>query len=178
MSVASEKLSRERFRELYADRKPCFELIDGLPEQKALGSKAHSLLQGILYRMLEELGFTAYPELTLTISKTWEPIPDVAGNLGPVTDEVYQSQPVAVVIEILSPSDSFTQLDQKCRRYHEWGVLDILVFDPVSRRTWAWDDAKDGLVPFQDRYQFRSQPETVLKLAEVFGRLDHKLGTK
>jgi hypothetical protein len=34
MSVATEKLTRDRFREMYADRKPNYELIDGVPEQK------------------------------------------------------------------------------------------------------------------------------------------------
>jgi Uma2 family endonuclease len=57
MSVLTEKFTRERFRELYADQKPNWELIDGVPEQKALGSKRHSYLQWILAQMLNELGF-------------------------------------------------------------------------------------------------------------------------
>jgi len=76
--IATEKLTRERFRELYADRKPNYELIDGVPEQKALGSKRHSYLTLILAQMLEELGFRAAPELTVEVSETWEPVPDVA----------------------------------------------------------------------------------------------------
>jgi hypothetical protein len=40
MSVVTEKLTRARFRELYADQKPNFELIDGRAEQKALGANA------------------------------------------------------------------------------------------------------------------------------------------
>jgi hypothetical protein len=89
MTSLTGKLTREYFREAYADRKPAFELINGYPEQKALGSKRHSILQGILYSILKELGFRAYPELILAISETWEPIPDVVGILGPTTDEVY-----------------------------------------------------------------------------------------
>jgi Uma2 family endonuclease len=54
--------------------------------------------------------------------------------LGPETSDVYQNSPPAVVIEILSPSGRFTLLDKKCRRYAEWGVPDILVFDPVDNR--------------------------------------------
>jgi Uma2 family endonuclease len=61
----------------------------------------------------------------------------VAGVLGPETDEVYQTELPAVVIEILSPGDRFMLLDQKCRRYAEWGVRDILVFDPVGRCGWC-----------------------------------------
>ena len=57
MSVATEKLTRGRFRDLYGDHKPNYELIDGVPEQKASGSKRHARLQVILSQMLEELGF-------------------------------------------------------------------------------------------------------------------------
>jgi Uma2 family endonuclease len=171
--ILQEKLSRERFRELYGDRKPAFELIDGEPEQKALGSKKHSRLQWILGVMLEELGFEICPELTLAISETWEPIPDLAGVLGPETDEVYQSEPPAVVIEILSPSDRFTPLDAKCRKYAEWGVPDILAFDPVRRMAWRWDRATDGLARFET-YRFSSRADGELSLLEVFQRLDAK----
>ena len=173
--ILQEKLSRERFRELYADRKPAFELIDGSPEQKARGSKKHSVWQWILGVMLGELGFQACPELTLAISETWEPIPDLAGLLAPETDELYQSQPPAVVIEILSPSDRFTLLDEKCRKYSDWGVPDILVFDPVRRRAWRWDRATDGLARFET-YRFSSHPDAELSLLEVFQRLDQKRG--
>jgi Uma2 family endonuclease len=172
MSLVTEKLTRDRFRELYADQKPNWELIDGIPEQKALGSKRHAYLQLILGRMLEELGFRAGTELTLEVSETWEPVPDVAGILAPETDEVYQSQPPAVVIEILSPSDRFMLVDQKCRKYAEWNVPDILVFDPERRMGWYWDRSMaGGLVRFET-YRFSSRPDLKLSLPEVFRRLD------
>jgi Uma2 family endonuclease len=110
-------------------------------------------------------------ELTLEISDTWEPVPDVAGMPGPYTDEIYQSAPAAVVIEILSPSDRFMTLDEKCRRYAEWGVKDILALDPASLRAWYWDPAAEGLVYFDGSYRFRSKPDAELSLANAFGRL-------
>jgi Uma2 family endonuclease len=75
------------------------------------------------------------------------------------------------VIEILSPSDRFTLLDEKCRRYAEWGVKDILAFDPTALRAWHWDARTDGLVHFSQTYQFLSKPDAELSLAEVFGHL-------
>jgi Uma2 family endonuclease len=172
MSVVTEKLTRARFRELYADQKPNWELIDGIPEQKALGSKRHACLQGILGRILEELGFRGYTELTLEVSETWEPVPDVTGILGPETDEVYQSQPPAVVIEILSPSDRFMLVDQKCRKYAEWNIPDILVFDPERRMGWYWDRSLDGGLVRFETYRFSSRRDVELSLSEVFRRLD------
>ena len=172
--MVTEKFTRERFRGLYADQKPNWELIDGVPEQKALGSKRHSYLQWILAQMLNELGFRPGTELTVEVSETWEPVPDVAGMLGPETSGVYQNSPPAVVIEILSPSDRFTLLDKKCRRYAEWGVPDILVFDPVENSAWCWDANLSGLMRCPQTYRFASRPEAELSLAEVFRRLEEK----
>ena len=177
MSIVTERLTRDRFRELYADVKPNVEVIDGVAEQKAMGSKPHAYLQAIVARMLQDCGFRAATELTLAISETWDPVPDVTGVLGPDTDELYHSQPPAVVIEILSPSDRFTLLDQKCRQYAEWGILDILVFDPLSERVWCWDRTTDSLLyRISDRYMFASKPDTKLQLDEVFRRLRAALG--
>jgi Uma2 family endonuclease len=128
--------------------------------------------------MLEELGFKAHPELTLAISETWEPIPDVAATIAgpdPEPDEVYQSQPVAVAIEILSPNDGFTLLDEKCRKYAAWGVPDILVFDPDRLKAWRWNRAADGLVRFEI-YRFLGQPNAELDVRELFRRFEEKRG--
>ena len=111
MSAVTPKLTRQAFREIYADRKPNWELIDGEPEQKALGSKRHSFLQLILGQMLGELGYRTGAELTLEINEDWEPVPDIAGMLRPDTDKdaVYQKSPPSSVIDILSPSDRFSR---------------------------------------------------------------------
>ena len=76
------------------------------------------------------------------------------------------------MIEILSPSDRFTLLDKKCRRYAEWGVPDILAFDPVESRVWHWDTAADSLVRVQGPYRFASLPDAALSLVEAFRRLE------
>ena len=176
-TLHAAKLNRECFRALYGDRKPAFELINGQPEQKAVPTKNHSLLQLILGGMLGELGFRAYTELTCAIGESWEPVPDVAGMLGPdpEPEEPYPTRPVAVVIEILSPSDRFTSLDRKCRKYAEWGIPDILVFDPVDRIAWHWDRATRSLVGFES-YRFVSRPDREISLAEIFRRFEERRG--
>src|SRR3954454_16217667 len=116
MSVAAEKLTRERFRATYAQRKPYYELLDGEAVQKSLPTRLHSVLQFVLSVMLKELGFKSRPELTLAIDESWEPTPDVCGIIGPEQDP-YPTQAVAVAIEVLSPDDRFTRIIQKCRKY-------------------------------------------------------------
>ena len=171
--VLAEKLSLQRFLELYGDQKPNFELLDGEAVQKSVATNLHSLLQLILCVMLKELGFKSRPELTLAIDESWYPTPDVCGILGPAEDP-YPTHAVAVAIEILSPGDPFTRVIRKCRKYAEWGVTDILVFDPIGREAWFWDVAGRDLIGVKESYRFRSQPVD-LTLKEVFSRMDEEL---
>ena len=173
MSAVAEKLSVERFRELYAQRKPYFELLDGEAVQKAVPTKLHSIMEYILGLMLRDLGFKPRPELTLAIDQSWQPTPDVCGVLGPEEDP-YPTHPIAVAIEVLSPDDRFTRVIKKCRKYAEWGVQDILVFDPVGREGWYWDAAAGNLTPMKGSYTFHSRPVELVE-QEVFRRLDEEL---
>jgi Uma2 family endonuclease len=173
MSVIAEKLTPDLFREMYARRKPYFELLDGQAVQKALPTKLHSILQFVLALMLKELGFKSRPELTLAIDESWEPIPDVCGLLG-TEEDPYPTRAIAVAMEVLSPEDRFTRVIQKCRKYAEWGIKDILVFDPAGRDAWYWDTGSGDLTRIKDSYRFHSLPvELILK--EVFSRVDAEL---
>jgi Uma2 family endonuclease len=173
MSVLAEKLTAQRFQELYGQEKPYFELLDGEAVQKSVATKLHSLLQLVLCLILKEMGLQSWPELTLAIDESWRPTPDVCGTIGPVEDP-YPAHAVAVAIEILSPDDRFTRVIQKCRKYAEWGIQDILVFDPIGREAWFWDVAGRDLIGVKESYRFRSQPVD-LTLKEVFSRMDEEL---
>jgi len=168
LSAGVERLTVEQFRQKYAERKPYFELLGGEAIQKAMPTKAHAVLQFLLCVMLRELGFKSFPELTLAIDASWEPTPDVCGVLEPV-DGPYPTRAVAVAIEILSPEDRFTRVLQKCRQYADWGIADILVFDPAGREAWCW--RADGLSRVGQSYAFRNKP-VELNIAEVFQRFD------
>lgn len=173
MNAIAEKLGVEQFRRKYAGSKPNFELLAGEAIQKNVPTKAHAVLQFLLCVMLRELGFKSLPELTLAIDDSWEPTPDVCGVLGTVEDP-YPTHAVAVAIEILSPDDRFTRVIQKCRRYAEWGVPDILVFDPTGREAWNWDAETDGLTGIKEAYLFRSK-RLELVLADVFLRFEAEM---
>jgi len=174
MNVVAEKLTLEQFRATYAECKPYYELLDGEAFQKAVPTDPHSSLQLVLCFLLKELGFKPRPELTLAISEKWEPVPDVCCLLGPADEEPYPTRPIPVAIEILSPDDRFTRVIKKCRRYAEWGIADILVFDPIGREAWFWDKATADLARIQQTYPFKSKP-VQLTLADIFHRLDAEL---
>jgi Uma2 family endonuclease len=173
MGAIAKKFTSPGFREMYAQRKPYFELLDGEAVQKALPINLHSVLQFVLGLMLKELGFKPRPELTLAIDESWEPTPDLCGILG-AGEDPYPTRAVAVAIEILSPDDRFTRVIQKCRKYAQWGVQDILVFDPIGREAWCWDIAGDNLTHISESYRFRSHLAE-FNLKEIFRRLDSEL---
>lgn len=110
---------------------------------------------------------------TLAIDESWEPTPDVCGIIGPEEDP-YPTRAIAVAIEVLSPDDRFTRVIQKCRKYADWGVQDILVFDPAGREAWYWDAASGDLTRIKDSYRFHSLPVELIQ-KEVFRRLDAEL---
>jgi Uma2 family endonuclease len=173
MAAVAEKITRERLQVLQSTTKPYFELIGGEAIQKSVPTRLHSILQFVLAVMLSELGYKARPELTLDIDEAWAPVPDVCGILGPEQDP-YPTSSVAVACEILSPDDRFTLVIRKCRRYAEWGVQDILVFDPLARDAWYWEPGAGDLVRFNGPHPLRSLPAS-LDSHEVFRRLDSEL---
>ena len=81
-----------------------------------------------------------------------------------------------MAIEIISPTDRFTQVQKKVARYAEWGVKDILVFDPEERLVYRWDHSVKSLVLLSNEgcIRFESYPVSVV-ISEVFKRLDEKL---
>jgi Uma2 family endonuclease len=174
MNAVADKLTLEQFRANYADCKPYYELLDGEAVQKALPTKRHAMLQAILCALLRELGFKSMTELTLAIGENWEPVPDVCGELGPDDGEPYPTRPIPVVIEVLSPRDPFTRVVQKCRKYAQWGIPDILVFDPIGREAWHWNTTTDDLIHIQQKYSFKSKP-VEFDLTDIFNRLDAEL---
>jgi Uma2 family endonuclease len=168
MKTAQEIMSRAEYREVYADVKPNWELIAGVPEQKTMPTWLHGILQTLIAQMLTECGYITGTEVSLEVSEEWEPVPDVIGVLA-LSDTVYQSTPPAVVVEILSPADRFSVLQKKCRKYAEWGVVDILVIDPIERIVYHY---LDGLVEIHDnRYGFDSI-ESDIEFLEIWRRLD------
>ena len=49
MSAVTDKVTLEQFRAAYAEYKPYYELLNGEAVQKALPTKLHAILQGVLY---------------------------------------------------------------------------------------------------------------------------------
>lgn len=138
MATAAHPLTLEEFHARYAGQKPSYEYWFGEAIQKSMGTWLHSLLQSLIAELLRRVGYKAGTEVELRIDREWEPVADVAGSLKSVTGR-YPTDPVDVVVEILSPEDRMSHVMRKCRHYARIGIPQIFVLDPEERVAWRWD---------------------------------------
>lgn len=136
MATVLQPLSLEEFRTRYRDEKPYFEYWFGEAVQKTRPTWLHSVLQRIVGEALLRAGYKSGSEVELRIDPEWEPVPDVIGTLKPIKD--YPTEPVEIVVEILSPDDKLMRVIQKCHHYERIGTERIFVMDPVDKLAWQW----------------------------------------
>jgi Uma2 family endonuclease len=138
-AVAEPKLSLEEFHERYDGEKPYYEYWDGEAVRKSMPTALHGLIQKILMMLLDGLGYESLSEVTLKLDPAYEPIPDVIAVEGAIGNP-YPTTAFDVVIEILSPQDSFSRVLRKYRLYKRWGILQIVVIDPADRLIWRFEN--------------------------------------
>ena len=137
MAAGTQLLTLEEFRLRYANEKPYYEYWFGEAIQKAVPTTPHCLLQKILMRILDEAGYRSASELELRIDPNWQPKPDVLASLSRL-ESPYPTKPVAIIIEVLSPTDDINLVQKKCQNYERIGCEQIFVLDPELRKGWEW----------------------------------------
>jgi Uma2 family endonuclease len=137
-AVEQAHLTPEQFEALYGGEKPYYEYWAGEPVQKAIPTWLHALIQQLLVRKFEDLGYQSGAEVTVRIDPAYWPIPDVIAIEGTMT-EAYPTTAFEIVVEILSPEDTFSRVLRKCRLYANWGIQRILVIDPATRIVWSFE---------------------------------------
>ncbi len=115
------------------EREP--EYVHGEIVERSLPTKRHSKIQQRLSMMLDPIG--CYPEMRLQLADDVFRIPDISVYEQEPEDEVPTVPPLAV-IEIVSPDDRFQALVEKCEDYYKWGVRNIWVVEPQSKKLYAY----------------------------------------
>lgn len=171
MAATVDKLTIAEFERQYGDSKPYHEYWFGEVVPKAMPTWLNSLLHKILMNLLDEAGYESGAEVRLKLSSEFEPLPDVIATAGEL-ELPYPTKPFDVVIELLSPDDSFTRVVRKYKLYGEWGILLVAVLDPETREGWVWDRQAQVLRPAEaiDLPNGRA-----ITLERIFGELDTRL---
>lgn len=156
MSVATLTSVEEYLSTSY---RPDCDLVDGVLIERTVGQIDHSKLQGEVFAWFRArrrmLRLSAFVEQRVNVGPGRFRVPDICVVTLPEPDEQVFSTPTYICIEILSPDDSFPQLQNRLDDYLAKGTENVWVLDPESRRGWAVSreghvEALDGVLRTRD----------------------------
>lgn len=146
------------------------EYVNGLIVERNSGEKDHSKTQKKLIVFFDRLERThavfAFPEQRIRISANRFRVPDVCVYLGAEPEEQVFQTPPFLAIEILSPDDRASEVQEKIDDYIAFGVPFVWVIDPRTPRGYIHTsegsrEAKGGVLR-------TANPSIELPLRELF----------
>ncbi len=113
------------------------EFVHGEIVERGMPTYVHGRLEGLIFAEFDRLRHShgLYPcvEVRMKLAADLYRIPDVAVLTAPASQEV-PDRPPLVVVEILSKDDRYSDVMQKLEEYRQWGVPNIWVIDPSTKR--------------------------------------------
>lgn len=116
--------------------RPDREYVDGEIRERKMGKYEHARVQALLAAWFgaheRDWGMQVVTEQRVQVSSTRVRIPDVALlSPGPQPDVIVN--PPLLVIEILSPDDSYSDTQERAQDYRAMGVGSVWIIDPKTR---------------------------------------------
>jgi Uma2 family endonuclease len=116
--------------------RPDREYVDGEVRERNVGKYEHARVQALLAAWFNQhekpWGVQVVTEQRVQTSPTRVRIPDVALlPPGPQPDVI--THPPLLVIEILSPDDTYSDTQERAQDYREMGVETVWIIDPKTR---------------------------------------------
>jgi Uma2 family endonuclease len=150
--------------------KPDCDYVDGEVQERNMAEVDHSRLQceliGSFYLRRRQWNITILPEVRVQVRPMRFRIPDIAIVLGE-TDEQILTKPPFLCIEILSPEDRWSRVQDRIRDFLQMGVPYIWVLDPQNKTAFIETPA-DGLREVKDSILRTENPRFELPLTEFF----------
>jgi Uma2 family endonuclease len=148
---------------------PDCEFVEGRLVERNVGEFNHSFLQVAFTLALNALGLRTYTELRCQVKVRRYRIPDVLALApGQKRGRRYQKTAPYIVVEILSPDDTVSDLRDKIDDYLAAGVPNIWVVDPKSRSLTVYREREAHT--FTERVT-TSDGAVSLDLADIFRRM-------
>jgi Uma2 family endonuclease len=153
---------------------PDREFVDGRIEERNLGEKEHSIIQRfltVLFAMKRaDWAVEVFPELRTQIAARNFRVPDVLVVRAGEPFDRYLTHPPLIAIEILSPEDRLTAMQEKAAQYRAFGIENIWIVDPEGRI--AYRHTETGLQEeLSGELTVKGTPIRVV-LSEMFAELD------
>ena len=123
---------------------PDCDYVDGMLEERNVGEMSHGDAQSalIVYARTQVRGFWAVVEVRVQIRADRFRIPDVTIVRGGRPSGRIFTEPPEVAVEVLSPEDRASAIQERIDDYLAFGVACIWVINPETRR--AWIHTNDG----------------------------------
>jgi len=147
--------------------RPDCDYIDGEVQERNLGEFDHARLQTAIAIYFgarrKEWGIRVVVEQRVQVSPTRFRIPDVCVILGEPTSQILREPPF-ICIEILSPEDRVSRMNERVADYLQFGVPYVWVVDPQTREAWRYTHGATVRVS-----ELRTEnPAMVVPLEELF----------
>lgn len=156
---------------LHSAYHPDREYVDGEVLERNLGERDHSTVQRELILFFGTRRRTwsvfVFPEQRVQVSPTRFRVPDICVFAGKEPEDQIFRTPPFICIEILSPEDRWTRMQQEIDDYLRFGVPYVFVLDPRDQRAWAC--TKDRNTEIRDGVLRTENPSLAVPLAEIFG---------
>jgi Uma2 family endonuclease len=124
---------------LNTNYEPDCDYVDGVLEERNVGKRRHSETQALLSAcLISEKGKHGYRVLTeqrVQVSPSRVRIPDICLVPTEARDETTQTPPL-LCIEILSPEDRWSRVQDRLTDYLKFGVRTVWIIDPYSNEAW------------------------------------------
>lgn len=140
---------------LTSDYEVDYDYVDGVLEERNVGEWSHGklilLIGAYLLARRKELGIDVSSDVRLKVAPTRYRVPDLAVIELGTAEPVLQKSPL-LCIEILSPEDRLSRIRVRVQDYHEMGVPDAWIIDPLNKdcyqstRAGDFFIAKDGVL--------------------------------
>ncbi len=116
--------------------RPDCEYVDGEIRERNVGKWEHARVQLLLaawFHLHErEWGITGSTEQRIRVSPNRVRVPDLAFMLAGPQPDVLTAPPL-LIIEILSPDDSYSDTQERAQDYRAMGVETVWIIDPKTR---------------------------------------------
>jgi Uma2 family endonuclease len=153
---------------------PECDYVDGRVEKRNVGEYDHGYLQALLGQIFlnhrEAWGVLALTDVRTQVKPTRFRCPDVSVLRVGAPREQILTHPPLIAIEILSPEDRLSRMQEKVDDYVAFGVENIWILDPETRRAWTAD--REGFhLAHNGELAVPGTPIRVV-LSELFAELD------
>ncbi len=155
---------------LHTVRKPDCDFVDGAILERNVGEKDHGKAQRailfFLHERSEQWNIFVIQEQRVQLSPTRYRVPDICVVAVPEPDEQIFTSPPFLCVEILSPEDRMSRMQEKIGDYLAFGVRYVWVVDPQTRKAWIYTSEAGREV--RDEMLRTDNPEILVPLAVVF----------